>query len=179
MLPYFYSTLLLLLNYTKYYYIILTILISKDQWRLATGPAATALAAAASGAAHAAAALGAALAAAASAAVAAITVAVATVVVVVVVVIIALAAVRVLLVRGELRLIRALEPGALNGPDVRPDLRGNPLRVVRVIGRRRGRDGSRRPLGLGGELLLRVFRVTEILRWRSRLALALVVLAHG
>jgi hypothetical protein len=122
------------LHYTtlRYYYIILTILISKDQWRLATGPAAAALAAAASGAAHAAAALGATLAAAASAAVAAITVAVATVVVVavVVVVIFVLAAVRVLLVRGEPRLIRALEPGALDGPDVRPDLRRKPLRVV-------------------------------------------------
>jgi hypothetical protein len=36
----------------------------------------------------------------------------------------------VLLVRGVLRLIRALEPGALDGPDVGPDLRGNPLGVV-------------------------------------------------
>jgi hypothetical protein len=52
-------------------------------------------------------------------------------------------------------------------------------RIARRLGRRRGRDGSRRPLGLGGELLLRVFRVTEILRWRSRLALALVAFAHG
>jgi hypothetical protein len=36
----------------------------------------------------------------------------------------------VLLIRGLLRLIRALEPGALDGPDVGPDLRNNPLRVV-------------------------------------------------
>jgi hypothetical protein len=118
-LPYYYSTLLL--HYSNY-----TILISKNQWRLATG-----LAAAASGAARAAAAPGATLAAAAPATAAAVAIAVATVVVVVVVVVIlALAAVRVLLVRGELRLIRALEPGALDGPDVRLDLRGNPLGVV-------------------------------------------------
>jgi hypothetical protein len=51
--------------------------------------------------------------------------------------------------------------------------------LARETARRRGRDGSRRSLGLGGELLLREFRVTEILRWRSWLALALVVLAHG
>jgi hypothetical protein len=36
----------------------------------------------------------------------------------------------VLLVRGVLRLIRACESGALDGPDVSPDLRGNPLGVV-------------------------------------------------
>jgi hypothetical protein len=36
----------------------------------------------------------------------------------------------VLLVRGVLRLIRAFELGALNGPDVGLDLRGNPLGVV-------------------------------------------------
>jgi hypothetical protein len=36
----------------------------------------------------------------------------------------------VLLIRGVLRLIRTLEPGALDGPDVGPDLRGNPLGVV-------------------------------------------------
>jgi hypothetical protein len=125
------------LHYTTlhYYYIILTILISKDQWRLATGPAAAALAATTSGAAQAAVALGAALVAAASAAVAAITVVVA----VVVVVIFVLAAVRVLLVRGKPRLIRALEPGALDGPDVRPDLRRKPL----------GSDDSRRGMGAG------------------------------
>jgi hypothetical protein len=75
---------------------------------------------------------------------------------------------RVLLVRGVFRLLQALEPGALDGPDISPDLRQH-----------RGRDGSRRPLGLGGELLLRVFRVVEVLRWRSRLALAFVTLAHG
>jgi hypothetical protein len=40
------------------------------------------------------------------------------------------ATVRVLLIRGVLRLIRALEPGALDGPDVRPDLRREPLGVV-------------------------------------------------
>ena len=33
-------------------------------------------------------------------------------------------------VRGVLRLIRAFEPGALDGPDVGPDLRGNPLGVI-------------------------------------------------
>jgi hypothetical protein len=33
---------------------------------------------------------------------------------------------RVLLVRGVLRLIRALEPGALDSPDISPDLRGKP-----------------------------------------------------
>ncbi len=37
---------------------------------------------------------------------------------------------RVLLVRGVLRLIRALEPGALDGPDVSLDLRRKPLGVV-------------------------------------------------
>jgi hypothetical protein len=36
----------------------------------------------------------------------------------------------VLLVRGELRLIRGLEPGALDDPDVGPYLRGDPLGVV-------------------------------------------------
>jgi hypothetical protein len=151
---YYYTTLYystLLLHYSNY-----TILISKDQWRLATGLAAAAtaaapgaaLAAAASGAARAAAASGAALApVAAAAAAAAVTVVVATVVVVavVVVVILVLAAVRVLLVRGELRLIRALEPGALDGPDVRPDFRGNPLGVVWIIRRRRGETGAGDP----------------------------------
>jgi hypothetical protein len=33
-------------------------------------------------------------------------------------------------VRGVLRLIQALEPGALDGPDVGLDLCGNPLGVV-------------------------------------------------
>jgi hypothetical protein len=184
---YYYTTLYystLLLHYSNY-----TILISKDQWRLATGLAAAATAAApgaalaaaataaAPGAARAAAASGAALAPVAAAAAAAVTIAVA--IVVVVVVILALAAVRVLLLRGELRLIRALEPGALDGPDVRLDFRGNPLGVVWIIRRCRGRDGSRRPLGLGGELLLRVFRVAEVLQRRGRLALAFVTLAHG
>jgi hypothetical protein len=37
---------------------------------------------------------------------------------------------RVLLVRGVLRLIRSLEPRALDGPDISPDLRGKPLGVV-------------------------------------------------
>jgi ABC-type phosphate/phosphonate transport system permease subunit len=36
----------------------------------------------------------------------------------------------VLLVRGVLRLIRALEPGALDGPDLGPHLCGEPLGVV-------------------------------------------------
>jgi hypothetical protein len=36
----------------------------------------------------------------------------------------------VLLIRGVLRLIRAFEPGAFDGTDVGPDLRGNPLGVV-------------------------------------------------
>jgi hypothetical protein len=80
--------------------------------------------------------------------------AISSVVVVVVVVTIAVLLGRVLLVRGVLRLIRALEPGALDGPDVSPDLRGNPLRVVRIVGRCWGRDGSQRPLRLRGELLL-------------------------
>jgi hypothetical protein len=139
-----YITTTTILHYTTLHYSNYTILISKDQWRLATGLAAAAttaapgvaLAAAASGATRAAAASGAALApvvaVAAPVAAAAITVVVATVVVVavVVVVILVLAAVRVLLIRGELRLIRALEPEALDGPDVRPDFRGNPLGVV-------------------------------------------------
>jgi hypothetical protein len=38
--------------------------------------------------------------------------------------------VRGVLVRGVLRLIRALEPGALDGPDVGLDLCGNPLGIV-------------------------------------------------
>jgi hypothetical protein len=36
----------------------------------------------------------------------------------------------ILLVRGVLRLIRALEPGTLDGPDVGSYLRGDPLGVV-------------------------------------------------
>jgi hypothetical protein len=96
----------------------------------------------------------------------------------------------VLLVRGDLRLIRALEPGALDDPDVCPHLGGDPLGIVRVIGRCRGRGVDRRPLGLGGKLLLRVLRIAEVLRGRARLALLLVAgmvrrtsaflaLAHG
>jgi hypothetical protein len=53
-----------------------------------------------------------------------------------------------------------------------------------------GRGGGRRTLGLGGELLLRVLRVAEVLRGRSRLTFALItrarrgtatllILAHG
>jgi hypothetical protein len=84
-----------------------------------------------------------------------------------------------LLIRGVLRLIRALEPRALDGPDVGPDLRGNPLGVVLIIRRRRGRDGSRGSLGLGGELLFRVLQVAEVLRRRSRLTFALVTRARG
>jgi hypothetical protein len=80
----------------------------------------------------------AALAAAVAAAVAAFAAAVATIAVASVVVaasaIAAAALLRrvrgVLLVRGVLRLIRALEPGALDGPDVGLDLRDNPLGVV-------------------------------------------------
>jgi hypothetical protein len=44
--------------------------------------------------------------------------------------------------------------------------------------RHRGRDGSRRSLGLGGELLLRVLRVAEVLRRRSQLTFALVTRAR-
>jgi hypothetical protein len=105
------------------------------------------------------------------------------VVVVVVVVVLAIATAvllgRVLLVRGVLRLIRALEPGALDGPDVSPDLRRKPLGVVWIIRRLTQRNGSQGPLGLRGQLLLWVLRITEVLGWRSRLTLALVVLAHG
>jgi hypothetical protein len=98
---------------------------------------------------------------------------------------------RVLLVRRDLRLIRALEPGTLDEPDVRPHLGGYPLEVVRVIGRRReGGSVDRRPLGPGGNLLLWVLRVTEVLHWRTWFALPLVagatwrtstlfILAHG
>jgi hypothetical protein len=52
---------------------------------------------------------------------------------------------RVLLVRGVLRLIRALEPRALDGPDVSPDLRRKPLGVVRIVRRLTQRNGSRDP----------------------------------
>jgi hypothetical protein len=45
---------------------------------------------------------------------------------------------KVILVRGDIRLIQALEPGTLDRPDVRPHLGGYPLGVVRVIGRRWG-----------------------------------------
>jgi hypothetical protein len=45
---------------------------------------------------------------------------------------------KVLLVRGDLRLIRALEPDTLDGPDVRPHLGGCPLGAIRVIRRHRG-----------------------------------------
>jgi fatty acid desaturase len=112
----------LILPYCYYYYTIIT---SKDQWHLATGLVA-ALAVAAAVAAPAAAAV-ATLAIAVAAPAAAVIAAVASVVVVVT---IAVLLGRVLLVRGVLRLIQALEPGALDGPDVSPDLRGNPLRVV-------------------------------------------------
>jgi hypothetical protein len=101
-----------------------------DQWHLATGPVAASAAAAAAAPAAAAVAI---LAAAAAAPAAAVTVTAATAFVVVVVVITVAATVlhgRVLLIRGVLRLIRALEPGALDGPDVRPDLRREPLGVV-------------------------------------------------
>jgi hypothetical protein len=76
---------------------------------------------------------------------AAVTVVAAVASVVVVVVTFAVLLERVLLVRGVLRLIRALEPGALDGPDVSPDLRDNPLRVVRVIRRRWGETGAGDP----------------------------------
>jgi hypothetical protein len=167
---YYYTTLYYstLLNTTTLFHY--TILTSKDQWHLATGPVA-ALAAAATVAAPAAAAV--------ATLAAAVTVIAAIASVVVIVVVFAIAATvllgRVLLVRGVLRLIRAFEPKALDGPDVSPDLRDNPLGVVRIVRRRRGRDGSRRPLGLGGELLLRLFRVAKILRGRSRLALRLLL----
>jgi hypothetical protein len=123
----YYSILLILLHYSNY-----TILTSNDQWHLATGPVAAPTAAVA--AAAPAAAVVVALAAAAAAPTATVTVATAFVVVVVIVVILAIAAAvlleRVLLIRGVLRLIRALEPGALDGPDVRLDLRREPLGVV-------------------------------------------------
>jgi hypothetical protein len=121
------------------------------------------------------------LAAAAAAPAAAVTVTAATAFVVIVVVVVVLTVLlgRVLLIRGVLRLIRALEPRALDDPDVSPDLRSEPMRVVWVVRRLTQGDGSRRPLRLRGELLLWVLRVTKILRWRSRLTLALVVLAHG
>jgi hypothetical protein len=123
----FYSTLL---NTTTLFHY--TILTSKDQWHLATGLVA-ALAATAAVAAPAAAAV-ATLAAAIAAPAAAVTVIAAVASVVVVVVVFAIAAPvllgRVLLVRGVLRLIRALEPGALDSPDISPDLRGKPLGVV-------------------------------------------------
>jgi hypothetical protein len=44
----------------------------------------------------------------------------------------------VLLVRGDLRLIRALKPRALDGLDVHPHLGNDPLGIVRVMGRHRG-----------------------------------------
>jgi hypothetical protein len=122
---YYYATLYystLLNTATLFHYTIIT---SKDQWHLATGLVA-ALAVAAAVAAPAAAAV-ATLAIAVAAPAAAVIAAVASVVVVVT---IAVLLGRVLLVRGVLRLIQALEPGALDGPDVSPDLRGNPLRVV-------------------------------------------------
>jgi hypothetical protein len=132
----YYSTLL---NTTTLFHY--TILTSKDQWHLATGLVA-AFAAAAAVAAPAAAAVAAPAAttvatlaatvaapAAAVTATAAITIiaAIASVVVVVVVFAATVLLGRVLLVRGVLRLIRALEPGALDGPDISPDLRGRPL----------------------------------------------------
>jgi hypothetical protein len=173
----------ILLHYSNY-----TILTSKDQWHLATGPVAAA-AAAAPVAAPAAAATAAdapaaaavtILAAAAAAPAAAVTVTAATAfVVVIVVAVLAVAATVRVLILGVLRLIRALEPEALDGPDVCPDLRREPLGVVWVVRRLTEGDGSRRPLRLRGELLLWVLRVTKILRWRSWLTFALVVLAHG
>jgi hypothetical protein len=62
--------------------------------------------------------------------------------------------------------------------------------IVRVIGQCRGSGVERRPLGLGGKLLLRVLGIVEVLRGRARLALLLVAgvvrrtsaflaLAHG
>jgi hypothetical protein len=51
----------------------------------------------------------------------------------------------VLLIRGVLWLIRALEPGALDGPDVSLDLRDNPLGVIWIITRRRGEVGAGEP----------------------------------
>ena len=137
---YYYATLYYstLLNTTTLFHY--TILTSKDQWHLATGLVA-ALAAAAAVAAPAAAAVAtlavvaaavATLAVAVAAPAAAVTViaVVASIVVVVVVVTFVVLLGRVLLVRGVLRLIRALEPGALDGPDISLDLRGKPLGVV-------------------------------------------------
>jgi hypothetical protein len=112
---------------TNYYYIIPLILLLlliytniKNQWHLATGLVAAPAAA---------------LAAATAVAAATFAAAVTTLVVVVAVTAIAVAALfgrvrGVLLVRGVLRLIRALEPGALDGPDVSPYLCGDPLGVV-------------------------------------------------
>jgi hypothetical protein len=48
------------------------------------------------------------------------------------------------------------------------------LGIVWVIGRCRGRGVDRRPLGLGGKLLLRVLGIAEVLRGRARLVLPLV-----
>jgi hypothetical protein len=130
---------------------------SKDQWHLATGPVAASAAPVAAPAAATVTILAAAVAAPAAAVtvIATVTVIAATTSVVVVVVAIAATALgRVLLVRGVLRLIRALEPGALDGPDVSLDFRRKPLGVVWIVRRLTQRDGSRRPLGLRGELLL-------------------------
>jgi hypothetical protein len=108
---------------------------SKDQWHLATGPVAASAAPVAAPAAATVTILAAAVAAPAAAVtvIATVTVIAATTSVVVVVVVVAIAATalgRVLLVRGVLRLIRALEPGALDGPDVSLDFRRKPLGVV-------------------------------------------------
>jgi hypothetical protein len=123
-----YTTTQLTLHYTtNYYYIIPLILILLlllliytnilSQWRFATGPAAAV--------------------AALVVALAVVALAVASVVAVTVAPL--LGRVRgVLLVQGDLRLIRALEPGALDGPDICPHLGGDPLGIVRVIGRCRG-----------------------------------------
>jgi hypothetical protein len=121
-----------------------------NQWRFATGLVAAAVALAAAAAAIT-------LATVALAVAVAITAAVASIAVVVVVAVTSIAAVfvavtaalllgrvrGVLLVREDLRLIRAFEPRALDGPDVRPHLVSDPLGIVRVIGRHRGRGVDR------------------------------------
>jgi hypothetical protein len=119
-----------------------------SQWRFATGLAAAAVTLAAATVALAAVAIALVIAIASTAAVASI--AAVTLVVAVTTAPLLGRVGGVLLIRGDLRLIRALEPGALDDPDLRPHLGSDPLGIVRVIGRYRGRGVDRRPLGLGG-----------------------------